>query len=131
MYGLDPADVAEVHAVGQEVVLRIHTETKLHTAGIVELIGQFEEQMRTFGLNELERFYLIEFIVIMGRGADGYEVHAEALIIEGLGIEFNGYAEGITYVEVGDIGFVDSTTSISSQWAAIFSFQAAISLAVL
>lgn len=45
-YGrLNPANIAEVHAVGQEVVLRIHTQAELHAAGIVELVGGLEEEV--------------------------------------------------------------------------------------
>ena len=42
---LNPADVAEVHAVRQKVVLRIHTQAELHASGIVELVGGLEEEV--------------------------------------------------------------------------------------
>ena len=40
---LDPTNVAEVHTVGQELVLRIHTQTEFHTTRIIQLIRVFEE----------------------------------------------------------------------------------------
>lgn len=81
-------------------MVRIHTQTELHTAGVVELVGILEEEMRTFRLDELERLYLIELVIIMGRGADGYELHADALIIEAVGIELYLYLNLVAYIEV-------------------------------
>jgi hypothetical protein len=43
--GLEPAYVAEVHAVGQEFIMRIHTQSELHAAGIIELIGVLKEKV--------------------------------------------------------------------------------------
>ena len=41
---LDPTHVAEVHAVWQQVVLRIHTQSELHTTSVSQLILGLEEE---------------------------------------------------------------------------------------
>ena len=58
-------------------MLRIHTQGKLHTTGIVELIGVLEEQMATFGLHKLERLYFVEFVVVVQRSTYSYELYAK------------------------------------------------------
>ena len=63
---LQPANVAEVHAVGQELVLRIHTQAELHAAGIIQLVHILEEEVAALGFLEQQRLYLIELIVVVG-----------------------------------------------------------------
>lgn len=45
---LEPSHIAEVHAVREEFVLRIHSQAEFHSSGIVQLVGVLEEQMTAF-----------------------------------------------------------------------------------
>ena len=48
---LNPSHVAEVHAVREQLVLRIHAQSELHAAGIIQLIDVLEEQVAAFALH--------------------------------------------------------------------------------
>ena len=72
---VNPANVAEVHAVRQQIVVRVHAQAELHAAGVVKLVGQLEEQLVAFYFNQFERLYLIEFIVVVSRCTDSHQIN--------------------------------------------------------
>ena len=86
--------------MGQEFVLRIHTQTEFHAAGIVELIYILEEQMAALCLFQQQRLYLVQLVVVVGRGADSYELYADTLVVQTLGVQLYLYLNLVAYIEV-------------------------------
>ena len=62
---LDPTNVAEVHTVRQKRVVWIHTQTKLHTTCICQLIFGLEEEVTSLCLHQLQWLNLIQFLVVV------------------------------------------------------------------
>ena len=84
--------------------MRIHTQAELHTSGVVHLVDILEEESAALGLNEFQGLYFVEFVVVVGGGADGYEFYAEAFVVESVCIQFDCHFELITYGEVAHVG---------------------------
>ena len=97
---LNPSHVAEVHAVREQLVLRIHAQSELHAAGIIQLIDVLEEQVAAFALHQLQRLYFVEFVVVVGRGADRYQLYADTLVVQTVGVQFYLYLNLVAYIEV-------------------------------
>ena len=99
----NPTYVAEVHSVGKQFILRIHSQTEFHAAGIVQLIRVLEEQMAAFHVLELQRLYFVELVVVVRRSTDSYQLNADALVVQTLRIQLNRYAELVTHVQIVEI----------------------------
>ena len=82
----------------EQVVLRIHTQAELHTASVVQTIVCLEEEMTALCLHEVELLNLIELVVVVSRCADSYELYADTLVVETLGVEFYCHFALSTYV---------------------------------
>ena len=54
--------------MGQELVLRIHTQAEFHAAGIIQLVHILEEEVAALCLFQQQRLYLIQLGVVVGRG---------------------------------------------------------------
>ena len=85
----------------QELVLRIHTQAEFHAAGIIQLVHILEEEVAALCLFQQQRLNLIQLIVVVGRGADSYELYAEAFVVQTLGVQLYRNGELVTYVQVG------------------------------
>jgi hypothetical protein len=84
--------------VWQQIILRIHTQAKLHTASVIQTIIYLVEEVAALSLHEIELLNLIEFIVVVSRGANFYELYADTLIVKALGIQLYCYLALATYV---------------------------------
>ena len=94
----NPANVAEVHAVRKQFVLRIHTQAEFHAAGIIQLIGVLEEQMTAFRLHELQRLYFVEFVVVVRRSTNSNQIDTDTRVVQTFRVLLNGNLEFVAHV---------------------------------
>ena len=84
---LEPANVAEVHTVRQQVVLGEHTQAELQCTGVVGGVCSLEMQDRADSLLEVELLNVVEFVVVVERRAYDNEFDTYALVAQGLRIQ--------------------------------------------
>ena len=84
---LEPANVAEVHTVRQQVVLGEHTQAELQCTGVVGGVCSLEMQDRADCLLEIELLNVVEFVVVVERGAYYNEFDTYALVAQGISIQ--------------------------------------------